>query len=315
MEYRKLGRSGLKVSEIALGSWLTYGQTVDEEAATQIIHKAFELGINLFDTANVYAAGAAEKIVGKALRELPRDEYVLATKCFFPMGPKPNQSGLSRKHIHDQAEASLRRLGLDYIDLYQAHRFDNDTPLDETLRAFDDLVRAGKVRYVGVSSWMANQMIEAHAVAERLMLDQIVSHQPMYNMFNRSIEKDIIPTCETLGIGQIVYGPLAQGTLTGKYAGGKIPQGSRASEPEKQGKFMAKYLTEENHKRVEYLRPIAAELDMTMAQLALAWCLRQENLSAVICGATKPTQIEDNSAAAGKKIPPDTLNRIDEILS
>ncbi len=315
MEYRRLGRCGLKVSEVGLGSWLTYARSVDERAAAEIIHKAFELGVNFFDTANVYAAGAAEQVVGKALRDLPRDEVVLGTKVFFPMGSKPTQAGLSRKHIRDQADASLRRLGTDYVDLYQAHRFDNDTPLDETLRALDDLVRAGKVLYVGVSMWTAGQMIEAHAVAERLLLDKIVSNQPAYNMLNRQIEKDVIPTCETLGVGQLVYSPLAQGVLTGKYAGGAVPPGSRASEPARQGRFMGKYLAEETLRRVEYLKPIAGELGMSMAQLALAWCLRQDNVAAAICGATRPAQIAENAAAAGRKIPPDALRRIDGILS
>ncbi len=314
MQYRRLGRSGLQVSEVSLGSWLTYGRSVDDRTARQVLHRAFELGVNFFDTANVYGRGAAEEAVGRALRELPRDEYVLGTKCCFPMGEKPNQSGLSRKHILHQADASLRRLGLDYVDLYQAHRFDDESPLEETLRAFDDLVRAGKVRYVGVSMWSADQMIEAHAVAEKLRLDKIVSNQPVYNMLNRQIEGDVLATCQDLGIGQVVYSPLAQGVLTGKYGRGQVPPGSRASEPHKQGRFMGKYLSEATLERVECLRPIACELGMTMAQLALAWCLRQRGVASVICGATKAEQIEDNAGASGKAIPEDALRRIDEIL-
>jgi len=315
MEYRKLGRSGLKVSEVALGSWLTYGRAVDDSTAGEIIHKAYDLGINYFDTANVYAGGAAEEAVGKALAEMPRDTYVLATKVFFPMGEQPNQSGLSRKHIHEQLDASLRRLGADYVDIYFAHRFDNDTPLDETLRAFDDLVRAGKVLYVGVSMWTADQMMEAHALAEGMNLDKIVTSQPSYSMLRRDIEKDVLVTCERLGIGQVVYSPLAQGVLTGKYTGGKIPLGSRASAPEKQGRFMGRLLEPETLEQVDHLAAVAAELGMSMAQLALAWCLRQENVASVICGATRPAQIADNAAASGKTIPADALARIEEILS
>ena len=315
MEYRRLGRSGLQVSEIALGSWLTYGRSVDAEGATAVIHAAYDLGINYFDTANAYAAGEAETIVGKALAELPRDTIVLATKVFFPMGDRPNQSGLSRKHIREQMDASLKRLGMDYVDVYFAHRFDESTPLDETLRAFDDLVRAGKVLYVAVSMWSANQMMEAHALAENMGLDLIVASQPSYSMLRRDIEKDVIPTCRKLGIGQVVYSPLAQGVLTGKYSGGKLPAGSRAADAEGEGRFMGSYLNAETLDRVDRLAPIAAELDMTMAQLALAWCLREDNVAGVICGAKTPEQIADNADASGKTIPPDVLQRIDEILS
>jgi len=315
MQYRRLGRSGLKVSEVGLGSWLTYGRSVDERTATDIIQRAFELGVNFFDTANVYGRGAAEEVVGRALRDLPRDEFVLATKVFFPMGEKPNQSGLSRKHVLEQAEASLRRLGVDYVDLYQAHRYDTDAPLDEVLRAFDDLIRAGKVLYVGVSMWTGGQMMEAHAVAERWGLDRIVSNQPVYNMLRRDIESDVIPTCEDLGVGQVVYSPLAQGVLTGKYAGGEVPPGSRASQPDKQGRFMSEYLSEDNLRRVAYLSPVAEQLGMSMAQLALAWCLRQSNVSSVICGASRVGQIEDNAGASGRTIPADALNRIEDVLN
>ena len=315
MEYRKLGRSGLKVSEVGLGSWLTVGHALDEAGTASIVGKAYDLGVNFFDTANVYAGGAAEEIVGKAVRDLPRDTYVLATKVFFPMGEKPNQQGLSRKHILDQADASLRRLGADYIDLYQAHRFDEGTPLDETLRAFDDLVRAGKVRYVGTSMWTAEQIMQAHALAERMNLDKIVSNQPSYNMLRREVERDVIPACEKLGVGQVAYSPLAQGVLTGKYSGGKIPPGSRAADPKREGRFISGYLTEDAVGRVERLQAVAGELGMSMPQLALAWCLRHENVSSVICGAKRSEQIEENAAASGKAIPEDALRRIDDILS
>ncbi len=315
MEYRRLGRSGLQISEVALGSWLTYGRSVDDASAAEIIARAFDLGVNFFDTANVYAAGAAEEVVGRAIRDLPRDEIVVGTKLYFPMGGKPNQSGLSRKHIREQAELSLKRLGLDYVDLYQAHRHDESTPLEETLRAFDDLVRAGKVLYVGVSMWSAEQMMQAHALAEKMNLDKIVSNQPAYNMLSRGVEESVLEVCRDLGIGQVAYSPLAQGVLTGKYSGGQVPTDSRAAAPDKQGRFMGKYLDEGALGRVEHLQPIAAELGMSMAQLALAWCLRQECVASVICGATKLAQIEDNAAAAGKTIPADVLQRIDDILA
>ncbi|KPK84528.1 MAG: voltage-gated potassium channel [Phycisphaerae bacterium SM23_33] len=315
MEYRRLGRSGLKLGEVGLGSWLTVGHAVDEQATTEIVRKAYELGVNFFDTANVYAAGRAEQLVGQALRELPRDTYVLATKVFFPMGEKPNQSGLSRKHIHEQAHASLKRLGADYIDLYQAHRYDNDAPLDEVLRAFDDLVRAGKVLYVGVSMWTANQIMQAHALAEQMNLNKIVSNQPAYNMLHRDIEKDVISTCESLGVGQLAYSPLAQGVLTGKYSGGAAPTGSRGADPKGEGMFMGRYLRKENIQRVQRLQAVAADLGMTMAQMALTWCLRQKNVSSVICGAKRPQQLEENVAASGKTIPEDALQRIEDILT
>jgi len=315
MQYRRLGRSGLKVSEVALGSWLTYGRSVDEPSAGQIVRRAYELGINFFDTANVYARGAAEEIVGKAVAELPRDTFVLATKVFFPMGDRPTQSGLSRKHILEQADASLKRLGTEYVDLYQAHRYDSDAPLDETLRAFDDLVRSGKVLYVGVSNWSANQIMEAHALSEQMGLDRIVSSQPVYNMLRREAEKDLLPTCETLGVGQVVYSPLAQGVLTGKYGGGQVPPDSRAADPKGEGRFMGKYLDAENLRRVELLAAVAADVGMTMPQMALAWCLRHANVASVICGAKRPEQIEQNAAASGQAIPADALRKIDEILS
>jgi len=314
MEYRKLGRSGLMVSEISLGSWLTFGASVDDSVAGDCIRKAYELGINFFDTADAYNRGAAETVLGQVLPEMPRDTVVIATKVFFPMGDWPTQRGLSRKHIHDQVHASLKRLGTDYIDLYQAHRFDEHTPTDETLRAFDDLVRQGKVLYVGTSNWSGEQIIQAHALAEGMNLDKTVSNQPIYNMFKRHIEKDVICSCEKLGVGQVVFSPLAQGALTGKYVGGEIPKDSRAAHNTGQHS-VHQYLSEELCGKVERLVTVAAELEMTMAQLALAWCLRQENVASVITGATKVAHVEDNAAAAGKKIPEDALQRIEDILS
>jgi aryl-alcohol dehydrogenase-like predicted oxidoreductase len=216
LEYRRLGGSGLKVSEIALGSWLTYGGSVAEERARECIRRAYELGINFFDTANVYARGAAEEIVGRALKGFARESYVLATKVYFPMGEGPNDRGLSRKHIMEQCHASLRRLGVDYVDLYQCHRYDTETPLEETLRALDDLVRQGKVLYVGVSEWSAGQISEALRIADEMGFDRIVSNQPCYNMIQRHIERRVMPLCEVEGVGQVVFSPLAQGVLTGK---------------------------------------------------------------------------------------------------
>src|SRR3712207_4323660 len=224
MEYRRLGGSGVKVSEISLGSWLTYGGSVAEEQARACINRAYELGINFFDTANVYMRGVAEEIVGRALKGFERDSYFLATKVYFPMGEWPNDRGLSRKHITEQCHASLKRLGVDYVDLYQCHRYDEDTPLEETLRTLDDLVRQGKVLYVGVSEWTAEQIADALRLAKEMNLDRLVSNQPRYNMIQRQIEAEIIPLCEREGVGQVVFSPLAQGVLTGKYRPGEAPR-------------------------------------------------------------------------------------------
>jgi aryl-alcohol dehydrogenase-like predicted oxidoreductase len=238
MEYRRLGKAGVKVSEVALGSWLTYGGATENETATQCIHRAYEVGINFFDTANVYARGESEKVVGAALKNFARDSYVLATKVFFPMGDGPNDRGLSRKHIMEQCHLSLKRLGTDYIDLYQCHRYDENVPLEETLRALDDLVSQGKVLYVGVSEWSAAQIGDALQLADKMNLDRIVSNQPYYNMMGRGLEEEVLPLCEREGIGQVVFSPLAQGVLTGKYKPGqKPPEGTRASDP-KQNQFM-----------------------------------------------------------------------------
>lgn len=314
MKYRRLGNSGLKVSEISLGSWLTYGGYVGREEAISTIDKAYELGINFFDTANIYMNGEAEKVVGEALRKYPRESYVLATKVWGPMGDRPNDRGLSRKHIMEQCEASLKRLGLDYIDVYYCHAFDNDTPMEETLRAMDDLVRQGKVLYVGLSNWTAAQIAEAVSIMDKYLLHRIVANQPLYNMFAREIEKEIIPLCERNGIGQVVYSPLAQGVLAGKYRTvNDAPAGSRAAD--KHGNQTVKsWLKEENLRKVGRLRPIAEELGLSLAQLALAWTLRQPNVSSAIIGASVPEQVEHNVKASGVTIPDETLATIDEIL-
>jgi voltage-dependent potassium channel beta subunit len=318
MQYRRLGASGLKVSEVCLGSWLTFGNATEDQTATACIARAYELGINFFDTANVYARGASETVVGKALKPFPRDTYVVATKVFFPMsdGPMPNNKGLSRKHIMEQCEASLKRLGLDYIDLYQCHRYDPETPLEETLRALDDLVSQGKVLYTGFSQWSAEQIEDAVKFQTAHNLDRFVSSQPHYNMLGRSVETSVIPVCEREGIGQIVYSPLAQGLLTGKYKPGQpIPADSRAADP-KQNMFLnGGKLDEATLLKVQKLVPIAEAAGLTMPQMALAWCLRQQNVSSVIIGASRPSQVEDNAGASGVTLTPETLQAIDEALA
>ncbi|WP_077614040.1 aldo/keto reductase family protein [Caenibacillus caldisaponilyticus] len=312
MEYRRLGRSGLKVSEISLGSWLTYGGYVAAEQAIKTIHKAYDLGINFFDTANVYMHGEAEKIVGRAIQAFPRESYVLATKVFWPMGDGPNDRGLSRKHIIEQANASLKRLGVDYVDIYYCHRYDPETPLEETLRALDDLVRQGKVLYIGVSEWTAEQITEAVHLADKKLLDRIIVNQPQYSMLVRHIEKEIIPVCEKHGIGQVVWSPLAQGVLTGKYKkGAKPPEGSRAASD---SKFIQSLLTDENLDKVEKLKGIADELGLSLAQLALAWILRQQNVASALVGASRPEQIEENAKASGVKLDDEVLAKIENIL-
>ena len=313
MEYRRLGKTGLKVSEISLGSWLTYGGYVEEQNATASIDKAYDLGINFFDTANVYMRGEAEIVVGKALNKHARDSYVLATKVFWPMGDGPNDRGLSRKHIIEQCNASLKRLNTEYVDIYYCHRFDPETPLEETLRALDDLVRQGKVLYVGVSEWTAEQITEAVHLADKKLLDRIVVNQPQYSMLERYIEKEVLPVSEKHGIGQVVWSPLAQGVLTGKYQkGGQIPAGSRAA----QEKFKSLFglLTDANLDKVEKLKEVAADNEISLPTLALAWILRQPNVASALVGASRPEQVEENVKASGVKLNDETLARIEDIL-
>ncbi|WP_258168052.1 aldo/keto reductase family protein [Paenibacillus sp. AR247] len=385
MKYRRLGRSGLKVSEISLGSWLTYGGYVEREnavnsiktaydlginffdtanvyekgAAEELVGKAlkaypresyvlatkafwpmgegpndrglrasiygagecqpevnsiktaYDLGINFFDTANVYEKGAAEELVGKALKAYPRESYVLATKAFWPMGEGPNDRGLSRKHITEQANASLKRLGHDYVDIFYCHRHDPETPLEETLRAIDDLVRQGKVLYVGVSEWQASQIAEAIGVADRYLLDRIVVNQPIYNMFERYIEKEVMPLSERVGIGQVVFSPLAQGLLTGKYTSASdIPQDSRAAKLD----WMRKGITEEKIAKVQQLEGVAKELGISVGNLALAWILRKDNVASALVGASRPEQVTENAKASGIVLSEDVQERIEDIL-
>ncbi len=313
MNYRHLGASGLRVSEISLGSWLTYGGTVEDDAAVACIHRAFELGVNFFDTANVYRRGEAEKVVARALAGIDRDDYVLATKVYFSMGDGPNDRGLSRKHITEQCDRSLQRLGVDYVDLYQCHRPDPETPLEETLRALDDLVRHGKVLYVGVSEWPAELLDEAHRIQRELGLHPLVSNQPQYSMLYRAIEPEVVPLSKKLGIGQIVWSPMAQGVLTGKYTpGDEPPEGSRATGPD--ANFMHLFMQDKVLEGVARLRPIADELGITMAQLAIAWVLREENISSAIVGASRPEQVDDSLAASGVELSPEVLKQIDVAL-
>ncbi len=312
MKYRRLGGSGLKVSEISLGSWLTYGGYVEQENAVKAIETAYDAGVNFFDTANVYERGAAEQLLGPTLKAYPRESYVLATKVFGTMGDGPNDSGLSRKHIMEQCHASLKRLDTDYVDIYYCHRFHAETPIEETMRALDDLVRQGKVLYVGVSQWTAAQMEAALAVADRYLLDRIVVNQPLYNMFEREIEKEIIPLGEQKGIGQVVYSPLAQGLLTGKYnASGHIPENSRAA---KLG-WNEDKISDVRIAKVQQLEEVANELDVKVGQLALAWILRQKNVSSALVGASRPEQVVQNVKASGMTLSAEVLERIEQILA
>jgi voltage-dependent potassium channel beta subunit len=313
VKYRNLGRSGLVVSEISLGSWLTFGSSVDRKATRDMVHRAFDLGINLFDTADVYANGASEEALGYALRGVPRPNLVIASKCFFPMSESPNDRGLSRKHIVESVEGSLRRLGTDYLDLLQCHRADPRTPIEETVCAFEDLVRQGKILYWGVSEWSADAISEACRVADQRHAYRPISNQPQYSILRRRVEAEVLPTCEREGLGQIVFSPLAQGALTGKYRAGAVPADSRGADPQR-NVFMSAFLEEEALSRIEALRPLAADVGLSMAQLALAWCLRQPSVSSVIVGVTRPEQLTDNLEAAGKTLPTELQARIDALF-
>jgi aryl-alcohol dehydrogenase-like predicted oxidoreductase len=314
MEHRHLGRSGLLVSEIAYGNWLTHGSQVEEDAALACVATALDAGITTFDTADVYAGTKAEEVLGKALHGVRRESVEICTKVFWPTGPGPNDRGLSRKHITESAHNSLRRLQTDYIDLYQAHRFDHETPLEETLRAFDDLVRQGKVLYIGVSEWRAEEIAAALKIADQMGLDRIVSNQPQYNMIWRVIESEVVKLSQQEGIGQIVWSPIAQGVLTGKYLPGAAPPaGSRATDERGSG-FITRFMTDEILGTVQLLKPVAEQAGLTLAQLAVAWTLQNPNVSAAIVGATRPEQVTENVRASGVRLDPVVLTQIDEIL-
>jgi 1-deoxyxylulose-5-phosphate synthase len=309
MRKRRLGSSDLMVSEIALGSWMTYGGSVAREQAEACVAKAFELGIDFIDTANVYSGGGAEEFLGEVLADRPRDSYVLATKLFFAMSD--TDRGLSRAQVLKQIDASLHRLRTDHVDLYQCHRYDWDTPLEETMEALTEVVRQGKARYLGFSEWPEEKIREAQTMAG---VEHFVSSQPQYSMIWRGPERDVIPASRELGISQIVWSPLGQGILTGKYRPGEPPPGDSRAAHERMSYFMDRAADQVLLERVQGLRPIAAELDLSMAQLALAWVLREENVAAAIIGATRPEQVEDNANASGVELDAETLTRIDQIL-
>ncbi len=301
MQVARLGRSGMKVSRVILGSWLTFGSSVDEEATGACVRAALDAGIRTFDTADVYALGEAERVLGAVLEGTRRSDLVLASKCFWPVGDGPNDRGLSRKHIVESVEASLGRLRTDYLDLYQCHRADPEVPLEETVRALEDLVRQGKILYWGVSVWSGSLIEEALGIARETGGYGPISNQPPYNLLERGIEDEVVPACRRLGVGQIVFSPLAQGVLTGKYVGGARPGGSRLAD-EKRNAFMQRYLTEEARRRVERFVALAKESGTTPARLALAWCLAQPTVDAVIVGATRPDQVAENAAAVDVEI-------------
>ena len=316
MNYRKLGNSGLKVSEISLGSWLAFKDAGDMEMPEKIIDTAYELGINFFDTANGYQRGNAEIILGKALSKYPRSSYVVATKVFWPTGDGPNDRGLSRKHIFDQVQASLKRLQTDYIDVYYCHWYDSGTPLDETLRAMDDLVRKGAIRYYGVSNWTAAQIACGLRTVDRYMLYPFIANQPSYSILDRYIEQETIPLCAKEGIGQVVYSPLAQGALTGKYSRvKKPPENSRAADPLAKGEVSIRdFLNKPILDCVEKLKPIAEKNLMTLSEMSLSWVLRKPVVASALTGASSPEQVTANAKASGLKLSDETLFEIETVL-
>ena len=315
MEFRKLGGSGLYVSELTYGNWITHGSQVESEAAIKCVRAAFDVGITTFDTADVYAGTRAETVLGKALKGVKRESYELFTKVYWPTGTGKNERGLSRKHIMESVHASLKRLGTDHIDLYQAHRFDFEAPLEETLSTFDDLIRSGKVMYIGFSEWTAGQINDGLRIQKERGYDRFVSSQPQYSMLWRVIEKEVVPLSEREGIGQIVWSPLAQGVLTGKYQPGKKPPtGSRATDKKGGANMISRWMRDEILTAVQRLEPIAKQLDLTMAQLALAWVLQNKNVASAIIGATKPSQIKENVKAVGVKLEPSVMRAIDDAI-
>jgi aryl-alcohol dehydrogenase-like predicted oxidoreductase len=315
MDFRFLGNSGLKISEITYGNWLTHGSQVENEEAQKCVRAALDAGITTFDTADVYANTAAETVLGESLRGERRESLEIFTKVFGPTGPKgPNDTGLSRKHILEAVNGSLTRLQTDYIDLYQAHRYDYFTPLEETMQAFADLVRMGKVLYVGVSEWTAQQLRDGHALAKELGF-QLISNQPQYSMLWRVIEEEIVPTSQELGISQVVWSPIAQGVLTGKYLPGEQPPaGSRATDDKGGANMIKRWMSDDVLTRVQQLKPLAEEAELSMAALAVAWVLQNDNVATAIIGASRPEQVADNVAAAGVKLSPELLAKVDDAL-
>lgn len=315
VNYSFLGNSGFKISEITLGNWVTHASQVADEAAVKTVHAALDAGITTFDTADTYANTGAEEVLGRALKGQRRASLELFTKVYFPVGPKgPNDTGLSRKHIFESINGSLARLGTDYVDLYQAHRYDHETPLEETMQAFADIVRQGKALYIGVSEWTAEQLREGHALAQQLGV-QLISNQPQYSMLHRVIEEKVVPASEELGISQIVWSPMAQGVLSGKYLPGQpVPAGSRATDEKSGAHFIERFLRDDILAAVQRLKPIAAEAGITMPQLAIAWVLQNPNVSAALVGASRPEQLADTVKASGVTLDADTLAAIDTAL-
>jgi voltage-dependent potassium channel beta subunit len=314
MNFRHLGSSGLMVSEISYGNWLTHGSQVEETAALACVRAALDEGITTFDTADVYAATRAEEVLGRALQGQRREGLEIFTKVYWPTGPGPNDRGLSRKHILESINGSLRRLKTDYVDLYQAHRYDTETPLEETMQAFADVVRQGKALYIGVSEWTAEQL-RAGVTMARQMGFQLISSQPQYSMLWRVIEGEVVPASRELGVGQIVWSPIAQGVLTGKYKPGqKPPEGSRATDEKGGSRFIQRFMTDDVLTRVQQLKPVADGVGLSLAQLAVAWVLQNPNVSSAIIGASRPDQVKENVKAAGVKLSADVMRKIDEIL-
>jgi aryl-alcohol dehydrogenase-like predicted oxidoreductase len=315
VEFRYVGNSGFKISEITYGNWLTHGSQVENDQAKACVRAALDAGITTFDTADVYANTKAETVLGEALKGERRESLEILTKVYWPTGPRGhNDAGLSRKHIMESINGSLSRLQTDYVDIYQAHRYDYETPLEETMQAFADLVRMGKVLYVGVSEWTAQQIQDGHDLAEELGI-HLISNQPQYSMLRRVIEDDVIPVCVSLGMSQIVFSPIAQGVLTGKYRPGEQPPaGSRATDERGGADMIKKWMSDDVLERVQELVPLAEEAGLSMAQLAVAWVLQNDNVASAIIGASRPEQVHDNAAAAGVKLEDDLLSKIDKVL-
>ena len=315
MEYRRLGSTGMYVSEISYGNWITHGSQVEQEAAIKCVKTAFDLGITTFDTADVYAGTRAETVLGKALKGIRRESYELFTKVYWPTGTGKNDRGLSRKHIMESCHASLKRLNVDHIDLYQMHRFDFETPLEESLQAFEDLIRQGKVNYIGFSEWTAGQISSALKIQDARGYSRFVSSQPQYSALWRVIEAEVVPLSRKEGIGQIVWSPIAQGVLTGKYKpGAKPPAGSRATDKKSGAGMISRWMRDEVLEAVQKLQPVADSVGLTMSQLAIAWVLQNDNVSSAIMGATKPSQVKENVKASGVKLDASVMSAIDSAL-